>query len=146
MKLRTDLPLGWRIGAGLKALVIPVLLLIVPLDRLTRWLGRTPDKPREAPPDAAVSDWIDNLLHRLPWPWRHTCLRRSAVLYHLLRRAGRAVQLCVGVKRNDVGALAAHAWLTLDGEPYLESRSNGAELHEDFTIIARFPEPIQGAA
>src|SRR5690606_31066505 len=122
LRLKTDLPLWWRVRAGVAGLVIPLLLLVAPLDRITRLLGR--GRAREswrALPDKRVAHWIDNLLARLPWPWRHTCLRRSAVLYHILRRHGREVELMVGVRRDERDALAAHAWLTLDSTPYLES-------------------------
>ncbi len=137
MKLRTDLTLTWRVRAGMSALVIPILILILPLDRVTSRLGRPLARSGPQPPDRRVAAWIDHLLRRLPWPWRHTCLRRSAVLYHLLRRGGRPVELCVGVRRDPGDALAAHAWLTLDGQPYLES---GPESQHEFAIIARFPE------
>lgn len=137
MKLRSDLTLGWRVRAGVTALVIPILLLVVPLDRLTSWLGRPLAMSSRQPADDRVAAWIDQLLRRLPWPWRHTCLRRSAVLYHLLRRGGRAIELCVGVRRDEVDALAAHAWLSLDGQPYLEA---GSEVPHKFAVIARFPE------
>jgi hypothetical protein len=137
VKLGGELSFGWRVRAGLTALVIPVLLLFVPLNRLTKWLGRPFGYAKTSPPDRLVADWIDNLLVRLPWPWRHTCLRRCAVLYHLLRRAGRPVDLCIGVKRNDVGELAAHAWLTLDGALHVEG---GKEVESEFSLIARFPE------
>lgn len=135
------MPLGWRIRAGVTALVIPILLVIVPLDRLTSRLGRPRSGTTPQPPDGRVASWIDHVLRRLPWPWRHTCLRRSAVLYHLLRRGGRPVELCVGVRRDEGEALAAHAWLTLDGQPYLES---GSEMQHEFAIIVRFPEAAAG--
>lgn len=141
MKFRTDLTLGWRVRAGCTALVIPILLLVVPLDRLTSWLGRplAQSPPRQS--DRRMAAWIDHLLRRLPWPWHHTCLRRSVVLYHLLRREGRAVELCVGVRRDELEALAAHAWLSIDEQPYLES---GSEMPRKFAIIARFPEAAAG--
>ena len=135
MKLRTELPLSWRVRAGVVSLVLPPLILVVPLDKLTRRLGRRRiGKP--APTDQLAADWIDNLLHRLPPPWKHTCLRRCVVIYHELRRAGREVELCVGVRKDADGNLAAHAWLLLDNAPYLEPSSEPAE----FRIIAKFPE------
>lgn len=136
------LPWRWRVRAAAPLLVIPVLLLFVPLDRLTRWLGRPRRGARVPPPDAIVAAWVDRQLHRLPWPWRHTCLRRSAVLFHLLRGAGRPVELWIGVRRTGDGALAAHAWLALDAVPYLERT---AEHDEAFATIARFPEPAPSA-
>jgi len=137
VKLQGDLPLAWRINAGARAIVIPVLILLVPLDRLVAFLGRSRARADKQPSDQQIAAWTDQRLHRLPWPWRHTCLRRSAVIYHLLRRTGRQVELCVGVKRDAAGALAAHAWLSLNGAPYLEY---GPEATQDFAIVARFPE------
>jgi hypothetical protein len=136
MKLRTELPLGWRVHAGLVALVVPVLLLVVPLHRLTAFMGRRtlPDGVRH---DRLAADWVDNLMHRFRGPWRHTCLRRCAVLYHLLHDEVNHIVLCVGVKRENAGALEAHAWLALNGAPYLEPRG---EVQQEFSVIARFPE------
>ncbi len=134
------LTLRWRIGAGMVALVIPVMLVVVPLDRLVALLGRHGTRPKPGPPDRLVASWVDYLMHRLPGPWRHTCLRRSLVLYHLLRRAGRPVELRIGVRRDDQAALAAHAWLMLDGEPYVEG---GTEHPHQFAEIARFPGVVR---
>ena len=142
MKLRTDLPLGWRLRAGMAALVIPPLVHVVPLHRLAPRLGAHRIAARNGPPDAPAAAWVDSLLERLPGPWRHTCLKRAAVLYHLLRRTGQPVELWIGVRRGDAGALAAHAWLVRDGAPYLE---RGDEEIRRFSVIARFPEAA-GAA
>lgn len=131
---------SWQVRTLMATLVIPVLLLAVPLDRLTRRLGGR-RAASGAPPDADVAWWVDRLMGFLPWPWRSTCLRRSAVLFHLLRRAGRDVEMCIGVRRGDDGALKAHAWLVQGGVPYLE---RGEEHLDAFATIARFPEP--GAA
>lgn len=45
-------------------------------------------------------------------PFRATCLRRSLLLAHLLRRRRPALRL--GVTKKG-GAVAAHAWLEIDG-------------------------------
>lgn len=135
MKLRGPLSFGWRVRVGTTAVVLPVLVQVVPLNRLTRWLGRGASGA-DVDPDLAAS-WIDGLLHRLPGPWRHTCLRRCLVLYHVLRRQGTPVELCVGVRRGEGQELAAHAWLELGGEHFLE-QSSGEE--REFVVIARFPE------
>ena len=131
-----NLPLHWRLRAGLAALVIPPLIHIVPLHRLARRLGRG-HAGAAGPPDASAAAWIDAVLRQLPWPWHHTCLKRAAVLYHLLRRDGNPVELQIGVRRTPAGTLAAHAWLVREGAPYLEE---GSENIAGFTPLARFPE------
>lgn len=133
------LPLGWRIRASLTVVVVPPLLSLVSFSKLGRWLGGEAGPAARAPAyqDDEMAEWVDRLLYRLAGPWRHTCLKRSAVLYDLLRRDGREVELCIGVRRNLAGAIAAHAWLLRGGVPYLE---RNAESPADFQIIARFPE------
>ncbi len=91
-----------------------------------------------APRDADAAWWVDRALGRLPPPWNGTCLRRAAVLYYLLRAAGRAVEICIGVRRDENGTLLAHAWLLLDGTLYLEPVTTQDEVSQ-FTLIARFP-------
>ena len=61
-------------------------------------------------------------------PVRATCLRRSLLLWWLLRRDGIDTSLRVGVNR-DGGSLSAHAWVEYLGRPL-----NDAE-----DIAARFP-------
>ena len=83
---------------------------------------------------------MHRILGALPPPWRYTCLRRGVVLYHLLRRAGRPVELHVGVRRRGPSGeapLEAHAWLMLDGRRFLEPATNQAD---SYRVIASFPE------
>jgi hypothetical protein len=49
-----------------------------------------------------------------------TCLRRSLALQRLLARCGLAVDLRLGVRKQD-GALQAHAWLEWGGQPVGEA-------------------------
>ena len=142
--MSASLPLGWRVQAIASALMIAPLPSVVSLARLGRWLGREipvamrgrlADPP---PDDHVVAEWVSGLLRRLPGPWRYTCLRRSLVLYHVLRRTGRAVELRVGVRKDGDGALAAHAWLVREGAPYLESDPT---LPGRFSVIVRLPDP-----
>lgn len=83
-----------------------------------------------------LAAYVSQVLRRLPPPWRYTCLHRSLVLFHLLRRAGRPVGLHIGVRKND-GTLQAHAWLVHDGAPYLEPDANE---HRAFQVISTFPD------
>ena len=139
--MTAGLSLGWRLRAAALVVMVPPLVYLMSFARLVTWLGG----PAHAHPDAALDDaslarWVDRLLRRLPGPWHRTCLKRSAVLYHLLRRAGRPVELCIGVDKQSEpgkGTIAAHAWLMRAGEPYLEAHPEHAMSH---VVIARFPE------
>ncbi len=140
------LPLGWRFRAAAAALVIPPLLYVLPLPRLIGWIeGRrgAGSRPRAGVDDRVLARWVDRLLRRLPGPWRRTCLKRAGVLYYLLRRAGRPVELCIGVRRPTDAPLSAHAWLQRDGAPYLESDPDGTHAH---TLIAHFSHPADRAS
>ena len=127
----------WRLRATSAALVLPILVHLAPMTRLVRWAAparmRYPDDPTVD--DRALAEWVDRVLSRLPPPWRGTCLKRAVVLYHLLYRAGRPVELTIGVRRDAGGALAAHAWLVRDGAPYLEP---GREPVERFQVLTTF--------
>lgn len=139
--MTAGLPLGWRLRALALVLLVPPLVYVVSFARLVTWLeGSARPAPVAALDDAILARWVDRLLRRLPGPWHRTCLKRSAVLYHLLRRAGRPVELCIGVNRSSQpakGEIAAHAWLVRAGEPYLEAHPEHALSH---VVIARFPE------
>lgn len=127
----------WRAEALVAVLVVPPLIHLAPLHRLGSLLGRSRTGRQPPLPVERAVDWVDRLLHRLPWPWRFTCLKRSAVLFVLLRRHGIPVGFRIGVRREPDGALAAHAWLVQNGEPYLEP---AADSLPGYQVIARFPE------
>jgi transglutaminase superfamily protein len=138
------LPLLWRLRALATVAVVPPLLYVVSFSRLARWLSRPLAQSQASDlDDASLARWVDRLLRHLPNPWRRTCLKRSAILYQLLRRAGRPVELWIGVHKTGTSPLAAHAWLVRGGEPYLESHPEHPQTH---TVIARFPETPTAAA
>ena len=67
------------------------------------------------------------------------CLRRSLTRYHFLRRAGVPVVVRFGAKFVDGKPdreITAHAWLTLDGNPYHEADENW----RGFTVMITWPE------
>ncbi|MEP6491708.1 MAG: lasso peptide biosynthesis B2 protein [bacterium] len=135
----TSIPLGWRLRACAATAIIPPLLELVSLTRFDR-LVLTADRSRisNAPDDFTSARWVDNALTGLRGPWVRTCLRRSAVLYYLLRAAGRSVDLCIGVRRDEAGRLVAHAWLLRGDVPYLEPEATRSVV-EHYDVIARFP-------
>ena len=67
--------------------------------------------------------------------YRASCLPKSLMLAHLLRRQGIAADLRVGV-RKVAGALEAHAWVEHNGQPL----NDGIDVHERFQA---FSQPIK---
>lgn len=137
----TTLPAAWRLRAAAAALILPAAIRVMSLARLMTWITPDVSKRRPVAPidDTALARWVSRILAHLPGPWHLSCLNRSVVLYHLLRAAGRRVELCIGVTRVAPGAgLSAHAWLLLDGAPYLEAESPSTGL----PIVARFPDAL----
>ncbi len=60
--------------------------------------------------------------------YKKTCLKRSLVLYHFLRKYGIEVHICLGVKKEESfrevdseKILQGHAWLTYKGDIFLEN-------------------------
>jgi hypothetical protein len=65
----------------------------------------------------------------------HPCLLASLALLGEARRCGYAPSLVIGVRKGQEGA-TSHAWLTLDGQPYLEAEHVAAA----YEPIAVLPE------
>ncbi|MGQ0703489.1 MAG: lasso peptide biosynthesis B2 protein [Gemmatimonadales bacterium] len=138
--MRPRLLFGPRVRGGVAVLGVPLLLYLVPLPTLTRWIRRRkPGKPDPRIEDAWLARWVDLALHRLPPPWRHTCLKRAVVLYYLLRRYGHPAELKIGVKRNSENQVAAHAWLVREGSLYLEPGGADRGAMDSYEIMAEFP-------
>lgn len=136
------MPLGWRLRATAAVMIVPPLLYLISFSRLAAWLGPIGNMA-PALDDVTLAGWVDRLLDHLPGPWHRTCLKRATVLFHLLRRAGRPVELWIGVRKTAAIPLGAHAWLVRDGAPYLEAYPEHPHRH---TVIARFPEAGRVAA
>ena len=114
MRLRTKLEIVTACA------VVPCALELFPADRSFAWLARIPAGGERVAPKL-LAYHVDRMLHRGKWIWRHSCLRRAAVLAVLLRRSGHDARVVIGVRRADGGVLEAHAWIACDGsEPYLE--------------------------
>jgi Transglutaminase-like superfamily len=123
--------------------VLPALLRLLSMPRILRLL--TPAPRLRVGMDGAFARkaayYTDALLRRRVWLLQPNCLRRSLVLYHLLRRSGLAVQVCLGVRSAPAGSglqggLEGHAWLVYEGKPFLEHH---AGLVERYTVSYRFP-------
>ena len=129
--------LRWKARTVLAALTLPPLLSAVSFARLARWVGRRRPARTPPPPESDLAEWTEMILRCLPPPWRYTCLRRSIVLYYLLKKSGREATLHIGVRRDAAGAFLAHAWLTRHGALLLEPATNQPD---QYRVIASFPE------
>jgi Transglutaminase-like superfamily len=99
---------------------VPCALELFQADRAFSWLARVPAGGESVSPKV-LAFHVDRILHRGRGIWRHSCLRRAAVLALLLRRSGHDARVVIGVRRDASGTLEAHAWLACDGrEPFLE--------------------------
>ena len=111
--------------------ILPLILRSLTFTTLLKVL--TPKKKRTdkiLDPDKAkdtIVKFADYILSRNFWIDRNTCLKRSLVLYHFLRRIGMNVHVCIGVryynspKTDDMlRKLEGHAWLSYKEKPYLE--------------------------
>lgn len=111
--------------AVLVAMVVEAGLRLSSLPRLTRLLGirlayddesdrradpvHTPDLPAIWIRRRALA--VNRVFRH--WPFDRTCLRRALVLGHRIRKLDPA--LLIGVRHDDSGNLAAHAWLVVAG-------------------------------
>lgn len=139
--IRNALSTRWRLRVLGLVLTVPPLLHVVAVHRLVARISQRRGD-YDSPPVEALVLQVDDWLSRLPWLWHTTCLKRSAILYALLRRAGDDVQLHIGVKREADRTFAAHAWLVKNDQPYLEPDASGFATYQ---MITAFPERMDVA-
>jgi hypothetical protein len=91
-----------------------------------------------------IVKFTNYILNRNFWIYKSTCLKRSLVLYHLLRKSGIDVHVCFGVRYKDrlpgrgTGKkLEGHAWLLYNGEIFLEKN---VEETKTYKTTYCFPE------
>src|SRR5688500_16840129 len=109
----------WRLRASLAAVVLPPLVHLASLERITDWIEARPHPPEPDPSvdDPALAEWVDRVLSRLPPPWRRSCLNRALGRHPLLHRAGPPAPLIIRVRAGERRALPAHGWLASAGQP-----------------------------
>lgn len=81
---------------------------------------------------ARLVDSASNFLHL-------TCMPRSMVLCHLLRRDGIPAEMRLGVSKPEGGVFLAHAWVELEGLPLAES----AAVRERYAVFPQSETAIR---
>ncbi len=120
-RTRRDLALWLHVASVL--LAVRVLVRLVRFRTLMRWLTPPPHTRRIFPMEQ-VALYLDALLPRVPPSKRGRSLPRGLVLYRFAARTGLPVRLRCAVSFSGRG-LDGHAWLTLDGTPYLSDAHDG---------------------
>jgi hypothetical protein len=131
---------------SLLVIALPSLLRFLSIPRLMKLLTPRRNTALHDPAGNVgdkITKYTDYLLSRNFWMFRSTCLRRSLVLYHFLRREGLDVRICFGVcykgalrQEGSGKELEGHAWLLHKGEVFLE---RNAAMVRDYTITYCFP-------
>ncbi len=138
----------------LLATVMPIMIKLLTLRGLMKNLtpGRTTSRGRYNINEMreAMVTYTDYILNLDFWIYKNTCMKRSLILYHLLRKSGMDVLICFGVKlERDLSVsetkkrLKGHAWLLLNGEVYLE-RDPGQT--KNYRVTYSFPGTGMGAS
>ena len=131
--------------------VLPFLFRFLSLPRVMEMLAPRNfrvcrNKDMENMKDKIVK-FTDYILRHNLWTDKNTCLRRSLVLYHFLRKLGINVFVCFGVRYNErlsdreaKKKLEGHAWLLYHGDIFLE---RNAEVTETYTMTYCFPDKME---
>jgi hypothetical protein len=116
-------------------------LLSVPFKNISRYLGHQL-KPEDkiptsgpTPPMAREIAWAVEVMSRHT-PWESACLAQSIAGKLMLGRRGLASRLSLGLRKDEAGKLAAHAWLQAGNETLI-----GALGHGTFTVLSTFGDP-----
>ncbi len=128
----------WLIGqVALLLFVVRMTMLWMCLPSLLGWLHVirvSSVKDFQTLKDVAY--YTDRLLALFPVNERGNCLPRSLVLYRFAKRYGLPVRFHCGVRWVEK-ELTGHAWLTLEGEAFLEPNRQW----EHFDVTYSFPQP-----
>jgi hypothetical protein len=77
--------------------------------------------------------------------FKPSCWKRAAVLHRYLLRNGINTRIVFGVRNENGGKMAGHAWLETDGNPILENSPPEYVVTYSFPSNDRFdPQQIYG--
>ena len=115
------------------AAVVPVLMRL-PLPRLDALLSRAPRRPSASTVPPARLAALVALSQQVGAPViRSGCLTRGMTVWFFLRRRGLPVELCFGLARAGPDG---HCWVSLGGEPFLETVDPRGRFHEHYRFGA----------
>lgn len=89
---------------------------------------------------AKTVKFTDYILSRNSLTSENTCLKRTLVLYHFLRKMGMDVQVCFEVKYEARKKLEGHAWLLYRGDIFLERNT---EVTKTYKLTYCFPDKME---
>ncbi len=133
--------------------VLPLLIRFLTLPQLMKVLtwrvSRFSQNRNDEDYKERIVRFTDYILTRNFWIYKNTCLKRSLVLFHLLHRVVSDIHICFGVRlKKDVAArdgqkeLEGHAWLTYNGELFLE---RNPDIRRTYMVTYCFPERLTSA-
>ena len=113
-------------------ILIPGGLRWAPLPKLLRWLSWIPlSKTEDLAGMEKMAGYTDSLLALFPYNKKGNCLPRSLILYALAPRYGFQVKFHCGVRKGEEG-LEGHAWITREGQTFLEYTRQSIGMVETF--------------
>ena len=126
----------------LKCLSIPRVMKMLAPRRLKAYQHLDMEKSKDK-----IVKFTDYILRHNFWTNKNSCLRRSLVLYHFLRKLGINVFVCFGVRYNErlfdreaKKKLEGHAWLLYHGDIFLEKN---VEITKTYTMTYCFPDKME---
>ncbi|HTG93613.1 MAG TPA: lasso peptide biosynthesis B2 protein [Pyrinomonadaceae bacterium] len=125
------LRMAWWVG------VLSVAVQLRPLPRALRIVAGADPDPGDAKFDAAVGNQlaraIDQVLAIDLFVFKPICWKRATVLRRYLSSEGITSRILFGVRNDNSGGVAGHAWLESGGMPILESQPL------DYVVTYTFP-------
>ena len=100
--------------------VLSVAARVCPLPRALAIVAGHKKSARAATNQQELARAIDLLLSADVLMFKPICWKRAAVLHRYLSRSGIATKIIFGVRHEDDGKVAGHAWLEADGNAILE--------------------------
>lgn len=79
-----------------------------------------------------AASYTDLILRWFPYNTKGNCLPRSLILFVFATRYGYPVKFHCGIRRGETG-LDGHAWLTFNGEVFLESTRQSMGMVETYS-------------